>query len=68
MLPFVIIPEFDKIGDYFRTSFPVVSTYFIWLAIPFNVIVSWVFHTMERIGKVGENPFEGSAYTEGFFE
>ena len=68
MLPFGIIPEFDKIGDYFRTSFPVVSTYFIWFAIPFNVIVSWVFHTMERIGKVGENPFEGSAYTEGFFE
>ncbi|MBV1887892.1 MAG: hypothetical protein KUG51_01240, partial [Urechidicola sp.] len=24
-------------------------------------IISWVFHTMERIGRVGENPFEGSA-------
>lgn len=21
----------------------------------------WIFHTMERIGRVGENPFEGSA-------
>lgn len=21
----------------------------------------WVFHTMNRIGRVGENPFEGSA-------
>ena len=21
----------------------------------------WVFHTMERIGRTGENPFEGSA-------
>lgn len=21
----------------------------------------WIFHTMNRIGRVGENPFEGSA-------
>jgi len=24
-------------------------------------MVSWVFHTMERIGRIGENPFEGTA-------
>jgi putative membrane protein len=30
------------------------------LAIPFATIVSWVFNTMQRIGTVGENPFEGS--------
>lgn len=24
-------------------------------------MVAWVFHTMERIGRTGENPFEGSA-------
>ena len=28
---------------------------------PFSVIVMWVFHTMERIGRVSENPFEGTA-------
>ena len=33
---------------------------FPWVAVPFCVLVSWVFHTMERIGRVGENPFEGS--------
>ena len=33
----------------------------IWLGVPFTVIVSWVFNTMQRIGVVGENPFEGSA-------
>jgi putative membrane protein len=32
-----------------------------WLAIPFSVVVMWVFYTMNRIGRVGENPFEGSA-------
>lgn len=33
---------------------------FIWFAIPFTVIVSWIFHTMERIGETTENPFEGN--------
>ena len=33
----------------------------IWLAVPFSVIVSWVFFTMEKIGDYSENPFEGIA-------
>lgn len=37
------------------------SGLFTWLAVLFCTLVSWVFHTMERIGTVGENPFEGSA-------
>lgn len=61
LLPFGIIPEFSKIGIDMLEKFPVVGNYFVWLAIPFCVIVSWVFHTMERIGRVGENPFEGTA-------
>jgi putative membrane protein len=60
-LPFGVIPEFDKIGLRFAESSPLISQYFVWGAIPFCVLVSWVFHTMERIGRVGENPFEGSA-------
>ena len=31
----------------------------IWLSIPFTIIVSWVFWTMEMIGDYSENPFEG---------
>ncbi len=61
ILPFGIIPEFDKIGLNFVNDFPIISQYFIWAAIPFSVIVSWIFHTMERIGRAGENPFEGTA-------
>ena len=61
MLPLGVIPEFANIGGGFADSFPFIGRYFIWLSIPFVVIVSWVFHTMERIGRVGENPFEGSA-------
>ena len=38
-----------------------VGNYFIWVTIPFTVIVSWIFHTMERIGENTENPFEGNS-------
>ncbi|NQX86640.1 MAG: hypothetical protein HRT67_12185 [Flavobacteriaceae bacterium] len=34
---------------------------FVWFTIPFSIVISWVFHTMERIGDVSENPFEGSS-------
>ena len=61
LLPFGIVPEFAKIGEGLIDQFPLVGAGFIWLAVPFCAAVSWVFHTMERIGRVGENPFEGSA-------
>lgn len=50
MVPFGMLQEFAKMGENF-----------VWLNIPFSVLVSWVFHTMERIGESTENPFEGSA-------
>jgi len=59
-LPFATIPEFTKIGTSLVDSFPSVAPYFVWVSIPFCSLLSWVFHTMERIGRVGENPFEGS--------
>ncbi|MDH3711734.1 MAG: hypothetical protein OER04_17720 [Cyclobacteriaceae bacterium] len=61
LLPFGIVPEFARIGQNLIESFPLIGSGFIWLAVPFCAAVSWVFHTMERIGRVGENPFEGSA-------
>ena len=32
----------------------------LWMTVPLTVLVAWVFHTMDRIGSVSENPFEGS--------
>jgi putative membrane protein len=61
LLPFGVIPEFSKIGQQLQVDHSIVGPYFIWLSIPFASIVSWIFHTMQRIGIVGENPFEGSA-------
>ena len=59
-LPLIIIPQLADIGQEI-SSHPAISHFFVWLAVPFYVAVAWVFHTMERIGRTGENPFEGSA-------
>jgi len=61
LLPLAIVPQFAEIGREMSEVQPLFGSLFIWLSIPFYVIVAWVFHTMERIGRTGENPFEGSA-------
>lgn len=61
ILPLAIVPQFAEIGNDIIELNPVFGKLFIWLSIPFYVIVAWIFHTMERIGRTGENPFEGSA-------
>jgi putative membrane protein len=48
LLPFAMLHEFEKLGESL-----------IWLMIPFNLIVSWVFSLMEYTGDYSENPFEG---------
>jgi putative membrane protein len=68
LVPFGIINVFDEIGQDIITStenpsevLKLIGNAFVWLTIPFSVIVAWIFHTMERIGEVSENPFEGIA-------
>ena len=61
LLPLAIVPQFAEIGQEMIANQPLIGSLFIWLSIPFYVAVAWVFHTMERIGRTGENPFEGSA-------
>ena len=49
LVPFGMLDEFKTYGGFFP-----------WLTIPFSALVSWVFHTMEKIGSATENPFESS--------
>jgi ion channel-forming bestrophin family protein len=49
LVPLGMLQEFDKLGEHF-----------VWLTIPFSVLVSWVFLAMEKIGESTENPFEGT--------
>ena len=60
LLPLAVIPEFAKIGVRLESVYPDAACYFVWLSVPFSVSISWIFHTMEKIGRVGENPFEGT--------
>lgn len=60
LLPLAIIPAFANMGADFGEEYKYISDYFVWMNIPFTVIVIWVFNTMLRIGLAGENPFEGS--------
>ncbi|MXS78819.1 multidrug transporter [Nitrosomonas sp. JL21] len=50
LLPFGMLPEFEKLGHHIT-----------WLTIPFCVIVSWVFRTMDKIGESTENPFQAGS-------
>ena len=61
LLPLGLISQFAEIGNGFAESYPLIGDLFVWLTIPFYVIVAWIFHTMERVGRTGENPFEGTA-------
>ena len=60
LLPMAIIPSFAAMGIVIAKTNPFIGAYFVWLNIPFTVIVIWIFNTMLRIGLAGENPFEGS--------
>ncbi len=61
LLPLALVPQFAEIGKGLSDSHSIISGLFVWLSVPFYVIVAWIFHTMERIGRTGENPFEGTA-------
>lgn len=61
LLPLALVPQFAEIGNDFMDSHSLIGDLFVWFSIPFYVVVAWIFHTMERIGRTGENPFEGTA-------
>jgi len=60
VLPFGVMCELDEISSEPVGQYPLLGKYFVWSSIPFSVLVMWVVNTMERIGGVSENPFEGT--------
>ena len=48
LLPFGMLGEFSKMGHHME-----------WLAVPFCILISWIYVTMEQIGDNSEDPFEG---------
>lgn len=49
LLPFGLLRELNTL-----------ASWGVWLTIPFSLLISWVFFTMEQIGEFSENPFDNS--------
>jgi len=58
LLPFAMLGEFDKFN---QGMTGMLQGKIVWLAIPFSVLISWVYTSLEQVGESTENPFEGSA-------
>ncbi len=58
LLPFGMLKEFDKLNEGMEG---LMKGNMVWLVIPFSVLISWVYTSLEQVGESTENPFEGSA-------
>lgn len=58
LLPFGMLKEFEKLNDSMEG---VMEGNMVWLVVPFSVLISWVYTSLEQVGESTENPFEGSA-------
>lgn len=58
LLPFGMLKEFDKLNEGMDG---IMKGNMVWLVIPFSVLISWVYTSLEQVGESTENPFEGSA-------
>jgi ion channel-forming bestrophin family protein len=58
LLPFGMLKEFDKLNESIDGF---MKGNMVWLVIPFSVLISWVYTSLEQVGESTENPFEGSA-------
>lgn len=58
LLPFALLGEFNSLNDDIAG---VLKGNMVWFVIPFSVLISWVYTSLEQVGESTENPFEGSA-------
>jgi len=58
LLPFGLLREFDRLNENVEG---VMEGNMIWLVIPFSVLISWMYTSLDRVGESTESPFEGSA-------
>ena len=49
LLPFGLLKDLSNLAEWG-----------VWLTVPFSMLISWVFFTMEQIGEFSENPFDNS--------
>jgi ion channel-forming bestrophin family protein len=57
LLPFGLLREFDSLNESVAGA---IKGNMVWLVIPFSVLISWMYTSLERVGESTESPFEGS--------
>jgi putative membrane protein len=57
LLPFGMLDAFDKLDNVVTG---IMQGHMIWLVVPFSVLVSWMYTSLEQVGESTENPYEGS--------
>lgn len=58
VFPFGLLQEFDALN---HGVTGLMRGNMIWLVVPFSVMVSWMYTSLEQVGSSTENPFEGGA-------
>ena len=58
LLPFCVVREFDRLNEGITG---LLAGHMAWLAVPFSVLVSWMYVSLDQVGESTENPFEGGA-------
>jgi putative membrane protein len=58
LLPFGLLGEFNRLNNQIDG---VLKGNMVWLVIPFSVLISWIYTSLEQVGESTENPFEGNA-------
>jgi ion channel-forming bestrophin family protein len=56
LLPFGLLREFDELNE---SVAGLMKGHMAWLVIPFSVLISWIYTSLEQVGESTENPFEG---------
>jgi ion channel-forming bestrophin family protein len=58
LLPFGLAPEFHRLA---AGTQGLAARAFPWLAVPFSLLISWMYVSLDQVGESTENPFEGGA-------
>jgi putative membrane protein len=56
LLPMGVVKEFSQLN-----APGSLQQHMVWLAIPFSVLVAWMYVALDQVGESTENPFEGGA-------
>lgn len=57
LLPFAMLGEFNRLNDNVSGA---LKGNMVWFVIPFSILISWIYTSLDQVGESTANPFEGS--------